>query len=331
MPEPTPSVLVLGDTRGLLHHGCELVLEGLLQLIHQAGAKEVDVVPGLRGKTNRSDVRDAELLLLNGEGMLHHDRPVVDDALTLAEDRRRRGLRTKLVNFSWFENSQSSTERLDAFDGLAPRDGSTAATLREAGHDVFPMTDLAVHQTLRMIRSSGRRSGILVGDSTQPAVARALRKLAQHRGWSSTPVLMPPGQRSGRKARKIAKRIQVSRLVGAWVLSNRYRGHRDGDPKTLDHLRKLGEAEGLLTGRFHQVCMALALGTPFLAVGSNTAKIEAICIDAGLDPAHRVLGSEQITCVQGIPCFSEHEQRCLDDWRSGLPSQWGRLCDWVLT
>lgn len=86
--------------------------------------------------------------------MLHHDRPVVDDALTLAEDRRRRGLRTKLVNFSWFENSQSSTERLDAFDGLAPRDGSTAATLREAGHDVFPMTDLAVHQTLRMIRSS---------------------------------------------------------------------------------------------------------------------------------------------------------------------------------
>ena len=50
MPEPTPSVLVLGDTRGLLHHGCELVLEGLLQLIHQAGAKEVDVVPGLRGK-----------------------------------------------------------------------------------------------------------------------------------------------------------------------------------------------------------------------------------------------------------------------------------------
>ena len=47
MPEPTPAVLVLGDTRGLLHHGCELVLEGLLQLIQEAGATKVDVVPGL--------------------------------------------------------------------------------------------------------------------------------------------------------------------------------------------------------------------------------------------------------------------------------------------
>ena len=77
MPEPTPAVLVLGDTRGLLHHGCELVVEGLLQLIQEAGATKVDVVPGLQGNTDRADVRHAELVVLNGEGMLHHDRPVV--------------------------------------------------------------------------------------------------------------------------------------------------------------------------------------------------------------------------------------------------------------
>ena len=331
MPEPTPSVLVLGDTRGLLHHGCELVLEGLLQLIQEAGATEVDVVPGLQGKSNRADVRHAKLLLLNGEGMLHHDRPVVEETLTLAEDRRRRGLRTKLVNFSWFHNCQSSTQRLVAFDGLAPRDGITAAALREAGHPLFPMTDVAAHQTLRMIRPSAHPFGIVVGDSTQPSVARALWKLAQHRRWSSAPVLMPPGQRSGRKARKIARRIQVSQVVGSWVLSDRYRGHRDGDAKTFDHLQKLGEAEGLVTGRFHQVCMALALGTPFLAVRSNTAKIEALCRDAGLDPTHRMVEPEEIPIVQSVPPFSAQEQKCLDDWRSGLHPQWTRLRDWILS
>lgn|GEM_PF-5904583 len=331
MPEPTPSVLLLGDTRGLLHHGCELVLEGLLQLIHQAGVKEIDVVPGLQGKTKRTDVLGADLLLLNGEGMLHHDRPVVDESLTLAEDRRRRGLRTKLLNFSWFENNQSSTQRLAAFDGLAPRDGTTAATLREAGHDVLAMTDMAAHQTLRMIRPTAQRCGMVVGDSTQPTVARALRRLAQHRCWTSAPVLMPPGGRPGRKARKVARRLQVSRLVGTWVLSDRYRGHRDGDAKTVDHLQKLGEAAGLVTGRFHQVCMALALGTPFLAVGSNTAKIEALCRDAGLDPTHRMVEPEEIPNVQGVPPLTDQEQRCLDDWRCGLPSQWNRLRDWILS
>ena len=157
MPEPTPAVLVLGDTRGLLHHGCELVVEGLLQLIQEAGATKVDVVPGLQGKTDRADVRHAELVVLNGEGMLHHDRPVVEEALALAEDRRRRGLRTKLVNFSWFHNRQSSTQRLVAFEGLAPRDGSTAATLREAGHSFFLMTDVAAHQTLRMVHPPEQR------------------------------------------------------------------------------------------------------------------------------------------------------------------------------
>lgn len=331
MPEPTPAVLVLGDTRGLLHHGCELVVEGLLQLIQEAGATKVDVVPGLQGKTDRADVRHAELVVLNGEGMLHHDRPVVEEALALAEDRRRRGLRTKLVNFSWFHNRQSSTQRLVAFEGLAPRDGSTAATLREAGHSFFLMTDVAAHQTLRMVHPPEQRCGIVVGDSTQPSVARALRELAQHRCWSLAPVLIPPGERSGRKARKIARRLQASRLVGSWILSDRYRGHRDGDAKTVDHLQKLGKAEGVVTGRFHQVCMALALGTPFLAVGSNTAKIEALCGDVGLDPTRRMVDPEEIANVHSVPPLSDQEQRCLDDWRRGLPSQWDRLRDWIVS
>ena len=74
-----------------------------------------------------------KLLLLNGEGMLHHDRLLVEETLTLAEDRRRRGLRTKLVNFSCFHNRQSSTQRLVAFDALAPRDGSTAQPFEGQG------------------------------------------------------------------------------------------------------------------------------------------------------------------------------------------------------
>ena len=114
MPEPTPAVLVLGDTRGLLHHGCELVLEGLLQLIQEAGATKVDVVPGLQGKTDRSDVRHAELVVLNGEGMLHHDRPVVEETLALAEDRRRRGLH-QIGQLLLNRNRQSSTH-LVAFE-----------------------------------------------------------------------------------------------------------------------------------------------------------------------------------------------------------------------
>ncbi len=123
----------------------------------------------------------------------------------------------------------------------------------------------------------------------------------------------------------------MSRVVGSWVLSDRYRGHRDGDAKTVDHLQRLGEAKSLVTGRFHQVCMALALGTPFLAVRSNTAKIEALCRDAGLDPTHRMVEPEEIPIVQSVPPFSAQEQKCLDDWRSGLHPQWTRLRDWILS
>jgi hypothetical protein len=40
----------------------------------------------------------------------------------------------------------------------------------------------------------------------------------------------------------------------------------------------------LVTGRFHALILAFATGTPVLAVGSNSHKIEATLRDAGLEP-----------------------------------------------
>jgi hypothetical protein len=46
---------------------------------------------------------------------------------------------------------------------------------------------------------------------------------------------------------------------------------------------RLARAELTVTGRFHGACLAMAAGTPFVALASNSWKIEALIEDAGLE------------------------------------------------
>jgi hypothetical protein len=50
-----------------------------------------------------------------------------------------------------------------------------------------------------------------------------------------------------------------------------------------------------------------------------------------LDPTRRMVDPEEIANVHSVPPLSDQEQRCLDDWRRGLPSQWDRLRDWIVS
>ena len=55
-----------------------------------------------------------------------------------------------------------------------------------------------------------------------------------------------------------------------------------------DYLEILAQSKLLVTGRFHGLCLALICGTPFIALTSNSWKIEALFKDVGLDPRRLV-------------------------------------------
>lgn len=277
------------------------------------------VLAGLKWGKMREICKAADLVVINGEGALHHDRPAVADVIALAKWRSELGKPTVLLNTSWFENAPDRGRDLGAFSLVAVRESVSARKISgDGGPSPLLVPDLAIAYAAR---SGLRHSGggcVMVSDSTKPTLTKELRKLAAARGWEYLPVLaFPEVQRPGEKSQKIFRRARIARCLGPLapvLLGTRYHAHAVGVAETREYLRRLAASGGVVTGRFHTVCFAMAMGVPFVAVASNTAKIEAIVKDAGLDPGKRVLAREMLGRLDGVPPYDAEESDALKEF-----------------
>jgi len=308
--------VLLGDTRDLHHHGCEAVLRQLITGLTNAGLPPAGVLHGMEWEPYGEICLKAPLVVLNGEGALHHSRPVVESVLSLAEMRRAAGLPTALVNSSWFANTPEQTRRLTAFDLVGMRDGESRKAVTAEGIASLNVPDLAIRQAMQWRAAHAEvvaGSAPTVSDSTRPEITRQLRALAAKRGWKYLPVLYPPAApRSGAKSRKIFGKLRLARMLGPiarLVMSPRYHAHLAGMPDMDAYCAALAAGTGALAGRFHTVCYCLGLRVPVAALASNTRKIESILADAGLDVARRMVSLDSLN---GIPPFTGAEAAALE-------------------
>ena len=310
------SVVVLGDMRDLHHHGCEAVMAQLLGGLAENKMAATAVLAGLEWQPHADLCLRADLVIINGEGALHHNRPVIDEVLRLAEIRRAASLPTALVNSSWFANDPVLTRRLAAFDLVSLRD---PASRREAvGVSVIAAPDLAIREALarRSTAAPVTDGTFMVSDSTRPELTRELRNLARQRHWRYLPVLYPPAQpRPGAKSRKIWRKLKLARALGplaARIMSPRYHAHLMGVPDLASYCQALASSRGVVTGRFHTACLCAGLGVPFVAVASNTPKIEALIEAAGLDHSRRLVTRGELSGLAQVLPYSLDERRALD-------------------
>lgn len=94
-------VLILNDTSNY-HHGCFKVMEYLIKEV----ASKHQILASVRGNIDIAQwpvdaFDEAELILINGEGTMHHDRPLAIQYLELLREAKRRGKKTALINTVW--------------------------------------------------------------------------------------------------------------------------------------------------------------------------------------------------------------------------------------
>lgn len=70
-------------------------------------------------------------------------------------------------------------------------------------------------------------------------------------------------------------------------------------------LPQLAGAELVVTGRFHGVCLAIPARRPFLALASNTHKVEGLLADAQPSPAGRLLAAPPADPAGRIAWFDQ--------------------------
>jgi len=309
--------VILNDTRGHHHFGCHRVMEVIEQKLSARGfeisARSLVRQRWWKNSSFLNALKACDLIVINGEGTLHHGSRHGPRLLTVAEHPARGAAPVALVNALYQENPQQWKPYIDRIDYLNTRDSLSANELGQlAGRDVRCTLDFSLcgGDTVASPTEPAQRETLLLGDSV---VREANASLIQVARATPDTVYLPivrtiksskPQYGHFRYAIREAYVHARTFLFKQSLKNARFcRDYRE----YCDQLRT-GRLH--VTGRFHGVCLSLATGTPFLGLSSNSWKVEALLDDIGLGQ-DRLITPDRIAAEVREPtrwAFTEAEQ-----------------------
>jgi polysaccharide pyruvyl transferase WcaK-like protein len=292
--------LLFNDTSYEQHHGSQLVVRQIYRLATAAGIRISRACPmrydWQSDERLKADIRRADLCLINGEGTMHDDARQALRLGELAGYCKAHGVPCFLINSVWQRNNKL-TELARDFSGIYVRDRLSAQELEMAGIVAQVVPDLTL--SLDELPESGPRLGGLVNGSVFAERTWEAWQAARKAGAEYLSIKAPPILQTGKGfpsyvIKSLARRVKAelkrfaSRVAAVpEVPSERALTHlrwRHSARTLRVFLQRLGHSEWVVTGRFHCVTLCLLMRTPFVAVASNTHKIESLLQEAGLQP-----------------------------------------------
>lgn len=303
-------VLVFNDTTRYQHYGCDLVMSSLHRNLRQRGHRSLSVHRVSTSVSKRFDqiVRahpDADAIVVNGEGVIHHDRKHALELAQLAGRAQDAGLPAHLINAALFENSPALYRELSRYRSVFVRDGESRAAALAHGIEAREVPDLSFDAVAHLALAPASRSGLIVTDSVDPAPSDRLRELAR-------------------------------------VLEGRWRPMMRNPTIPVSWMRELGarrfvhdvmRSEWALSGRFHAITLCIVTRTPFLAISSNTRKIEALLLDV-FGNTDRLLsaipGPEELRARRASMAFTTQEFDAIEAYVLGGAERTRAMFDQLL-
>jgi hypothetical protein len=142
-PVPFVTLFLANDTSAVPHAGCKAVMRSLMAAIEGAGLTiSGRHVTGTR-EIDEAAFAAAEIVLVNGEGTIHHSGPRALYLLQLIRRAKRRGKRVLLVNALFQQYDAPSGDMLSGLALLTVREPRSAAFARRFGGEPLTLLDSA--------------------------------------------------------------------------------------------------------------------------------------------------------------------------------------------
>ena len=285
-------VVLINDTRADLHHGCWRVMRTLEGQLARVGFEVVARAPAHADWRKDPAISDAilkaALVVVNGEGTIHHDRPAGAALLAAGAAAKAAGVPAALINASWDANGPAYTAALADFALVSARETRSAAQIQAAGLTARVVPDLSFFEE---VAPPAARAGVGFTDSVLRPVALDLEAARKRLGGIALPIhFNGPGLKGDLRNLRdgVAKRdlADPGFLVRSIAARLAWRAAETRDESV--YMGRIAALSLLVTGRFHAATFALAARSPVLAVESNTHKIGATFDDAGLAPWRRI-------------------------------------------
>ncbi len=314
-----PTILV-NDTSSERHHGCTRVMRTLKA---HCAAHQLDIIETVPVHQTWRDrpgfdaaLKRARLIVVNGEGSLHHGGEQAAELLAIAAAARAHGAPAVLINASWQSNPPDFVAMAGGFALIAVRESKSQKELRVSGVQSLLTPDLSLFESHRT--AAVLRDDVLFTDSVVPDVAAQLARLRAAVGGREISIFEPQQHgdiiwRTRVAAARAASRPLTARLpafVQNWPAGEAV----DTDYRLLE---RIASARVLVTGRFHAACFALLTQTPLICTATNTHKIEGLLTDAGLEPWRLATpGAIDSHLITRAATLHRHEREALGDYLS---------------
>src|SRR5215467_11932127 len=171
------------------HHGCTLVDRQLNLLTAEAGIEICAKLP-LHSDWQGLAPADFDLVLVNGEGALHHDSKAARRIAAVPLWARERGRPAFLINSVYQANGPEVAQGVTRYRAVFARDELSRRALIEAGIEATVAPDLTLTWEPAVARGTGRL--VVVTDSTVQDTNLRLHRAAVAIGARYLPLMARP-------------------------------------------------------------------------------------------------------------------------------------------
>lgn len=236
-------IFLVNDTMRVNHPGCLAVMEALRKTIESAG-HEIVAVHSVARRFNFSWIDDCDAVVANGEGTMHHESYGCERVFSILDFAQKAGRKTYLINSVYQNYSEKYSHILKRLDGLQVREPRSAEFALAHGGSPEVRLDSCVDVAVR--RDGYTRVGIGYSDTDETSP------------WFHR-LQAPPIDGAVKNPLDFFSGITFNDLIAG-----------------------ISAFELYITGRHHAVYACALSGTPFIAVPSNTHKIESFIEWTGL-------------------------------------------------
>jgi polysaccharide pyruvyl transferase WcaK-like protein len=318
--------VLLNDTAFAAHHGCRRVGAAIRHGLAKHGI--VITASTLAGAVWDEDpdmlhaLKAADLVVVNGEGTIHHGAEAGARLLRLLDHPVRQGRPVAFLNMLWQDNPAEWARQLTRADLVSVRDRRSQQVLGEAGIEAVFAPDFSFYLPVPERGQERHAARVAFGDSVSKSVSKELHDAYKAAAIPKCYLPIRASVRHEPASHRASLKHRFDNL--RHDVKARLRRALDGGEMTApdadSYLSALGTCAFHITGRYHAVCFSISTATPFHAVASNSHKIEALLDDVGLDPG-RIRGAVQDATGSPPTPFSSRESESIAAWNATARSR----------
>jgi hypothetical protein len=278
---------LVNDTRYDNHHGGLMVVGNLHQAMLKRGWRCSGSLPvsSPAGQLAKRNLQQTRLVIVNGEGSLHHDNRNANRLLEICRELQKTHP-VVLLNTIWQENDPGRwLPVLQDFAGIYTRDRRSQKELAGLGIRAGYAPDLTFYDYPEFSNETRGKFGCT--DSVLYSWTERALELCSKSDGIDFVTLFTGELKYTRGPKDWGRQLKYQLYPWVWEKMHlrvppRYRSLQFAISDTGEFLQRLSSYRALCVARYHALCFAIQQKIPFLAVPSNSHKSEALLEEAGL-------------------------------------------------